>query len=157
MIRKHQNSIPRDYYQTEIVIVLLTALGIYLIRSDINISDTLRLFVLGIGSSMKAINQFIDHTFKTMWNTEVSDIVGILTIVIASMMTVYRVRKYLVRNVYEEATCQDCGGRLHRIHRTRFQHILTKCLFLDSSSFLCEKCEHSSFQFLAKTVHAGGR
>ncbi len=141
-------------YRIEIIIAILTFLGVCFIQNSLDIRTVFQIVLGAIGN----VAQFIRQSFETIIINPIvemdgSDMVGVLLLATAFSLAVRRVRQYLTSSASGACACPSCGEKLHRIHRTRGQHLISKILCLDSACLHCEKCDYNSLLFSNKVAH----
>jgi len=150
---KHDNQ-ALETHRTEILIVLLLVVGIYLLIEEISILERTSNLLFELGRILAATGNFVfDSIYGIFTRLEGSDIIGLCFIGIATLMSVLRLRHYLLEDHGISGGCSICGNRVHRIHRTRSQHFYTHFLHLDSALFHCNYCDRDYLKFGSKTHH----
>ena len=134
-------------YHEEIKILLCFFIGFLLIRYDFTIKTSIFDFLFIIFSKIisffKNIILFLlDRTLDITFY----DFLGMCCILLASILSFYRIRNNLIKrhNIYHE--CPHCFTKLKRIHST-YYHMIIKTVFrLKTKNYLCPKCFFSDYK-----------
>ncbi len=150
-----RNDHPKSYnYKFEFTIIALMLSGFSLLTTDLPLHIIVRNFIYFFVSSIDKMEQFFISTFITpLHHMEFSDLVGMLLIIISFILIIRQIRQRLFTIASEAHTCPACHTRLHRIHRYRWQHLLSKVLYLSSGFYHCDTCDYSSLYFYRKSPH----
>jgi len=154
-IKKHkrQGSFISEY-NYEITIVVLIALGIFLLVEDLEIKHYmylgLRWFLFSIGDIIKGIRDNIILLLeKDLF--ELSDLVGISLILFALHLAAKRWRDREIERYSELSICPNCGGKLQRVQRTPKQKIISFFYVAQVKNYSCRKCEFKGIKMSKKT------
>ncbi len=144
---RHRNHSWWQEYRFEISVLVLLALGIFLLVEKMEIKAflfrQLRRVILGTATT---ISSLANRMFGLLMEVETSDIVGIILILIAMGMIFYRLRSRFISRHGPLRSCLKCGSDMHRIHR-RFRHrILGIILWADVRYYSCKKCTFKGIQ-----------
>lgn len=154
MIKTKDKNQTLESYQTEKIIVLLLVVGIYLLIEEISIVEKASNLVFTVGQFLSATGHYVfDSIYGVFTRLEGSDIIGLCLIGLATLLSVFRLRHYLVADHAIRGDCSVCGNRVHRIHRTRSQLLFTNFLHLDSGLFHCKHCDEATLKFGSRTHH----
>lgn len=128
-------------YWFEITWLAVVALGIFLIFERMNIRRSvlgwLSRFAQGV---LQGVGQFDDRIAYWLARTTVSDTIGFVLILGALVAIVLRFRWRLLHNpALSSLTCPECSGALHRVHRTRLDHLIN--MFVPVRRFRCANRE----------------
>ena len=151
--QKRQRSFIREY-NYEITIVVLIALGIFLLVEDLEIKHYmylgLRWFLFSIGDIIKEIrNNVILLLEKKLF--ELSDLVGISLILFALYLAAKRWRDREIERYSKLSICPKCGGKLQRVQRTAKQKIISFFYVAQVKYYSCKICEFKGIKMLKKT------
>jgi len=154
-IKKHkrQGSFISEY-NYEITIVVLIALGIFLLVEDLEIKHYmylgLRWFLFSIGDIIKGIR---DNVLLLLEKDlfELSDLVGISLILFALHLAAKRWRDREIERYSELSICPNCGGKLQRVQRTPKQKIISFFYVAQVKNYSCRKCEFKGIKMSKKT------
>ena len=154
-IKKHkrQGSFISEY-NYEITIVVLIALGIFLLVEDLEIKHYmylgLRWFLFSIGDIIKGIR---DNVLLLLEKDlfELSDLVGISLILFALHLAAKRWRDREIERYSELSICPNCGGKLQRIQRTPKQKIISFFYVAQVKNYSCRECEFKGIKMSKKT------
>ncbi|MBH10951.1 MAG: hypothetical protein CMG74_11500 [Candidatus Marinimicrobia bacterium] len=148
-IKKTKNNSFIREYDYEILIILLLALGIFLLVEDLEIKQYLflglRWFLFSIGDIIKAISKNI-LLLKNVF--EFSDLVGISLILYALYLVAKRWREREIKRYSNIKGCPDCGGKLQRIQRTRKQKIVSLIYSAKIKHYSCNNCTFTGIKML---------
>ena len=154
-IKKHkrQGSFISEY-NYEITIVVLIALGIFLLVEDLEIKHYmylgLRWFLFSIGDIIKGIRDNIILLLeKDLF--ELSDLVGISLILFALHLAAKRWRDREIERYSELSICPNCGGKLQRVQRTPKQKIISLFYVAQVKNYSCRECEFKGIKMSKKT------
>ena len=154
-IKKHkrQGSFISEY-NYEITIVVLIALGIFLLVEDLEIKHYmylgLRWFLFSIGDIIIGIRDNIILLLeKDLF--ELSDLVGISLILFALHLAAKRWRDREIERYSELSICPKCGGKLQRVQRTPKQKIISFFYVAQVKNYSCRKCEFKGIKMSKKT------
>ena len=154
-IKKHkrQGSFISEY-NYEITIVVLIALGIFLLVEDLEIKHYmylgLRWFLFSIGDIIKGIRDNVILLLeKDLF--ELSDLVGISLILFALHLAAKRWRDREIERYSELSICPNCGGKLQRIQRTPKQKIISFFYVAQVKNYSCRECEFKGIKMSKKT------
>ncbi|HJM96343.1 MAG TPA: hypothetical protein QF698_09735 [Candidatus Marinimicrobia bacterium] len=154
-IKKHkrQGSFISEY-NYEITIVVLIALGIFLLVEDLEIKHYmylgLRWFLFSIGDIIKGIRDNIILLLeKDLF--ELSDLVGISLILFALYLAAKRWRDREIERYSELSICPKCGGKLQRVQRTPKQKIISFFYVAQVKNYSCRECEFKGIKMSNKT------
>lgn len=154
-IKKHkrQGSFISEY-NYEITIVVLIALGIFLLVEDLEIKHYmylgLRWFLFSIGDIIKGIRDNVILLLeKDLF--ELSDLVGISLILFALHLAAKRWRDREIERYSELSICPNCGGKLQRVQRTPKQKIISFFYVAQVKNYSCRKCEFKGIKMSKKT------
>jgi hypothetical protein len=103
----------------EIVGVGVIVLGVFLILERVNVRDTVaRWAALGSRSALHLLGHLDESTGNLASRIGLSDVVGVVLVLAALVLIVYRLRWRLARRPsLTTLRCPRCGGSLHRVHR----------------------------------------
>lgn len=154
-IKKHkrQGSFISEY-NYEITIVVLIALGIFLLVEDLEIKHYmylgLRWFLFSIGDIIKGIR---DNVLLLLEKDlfELSDLVGISLILFALHLAAKRWRDREIERYSELSICPNCGGKLQRVQRTPKQKIISFFYVAQVKNYSCRECEFKGIKMSKKT------
>ena len=154
-IKKHkrQGSFISEY-NYEITIVVLIALGIFLLVEDLEIKHYmylgLRWFLFSIGDIIKGIR---DNVLLLLEKDlfELSDLVGISLILFALHLAAKRWRDREIERYSELSICPNCGGKLQGVQRTPKQKIISFFYVAQVKNYSCRECEFKGIKMSKKT------
>lgn len=150
---QHKQSKPYSY-KIELVIAGLMMSGVALLTTDVPFHVMILKLIQFIGSSIEVIKQSCISIFiRPLVQMEFSDLIGLMLITSSFGLLLRQIRQRIISRSFESHNCPVCHNRLHRIHRHRWQLILSKALYLSSGYYQCESCQHSSLYFYEKSPH----
>ena len=148
----------REYF-IDAVLFLLVLLGVFLLVEQMSIRQTI---IVGLQTILDAlvdaIGFAIDGTFVFFTGRSVSDLLGVLLITAFSAAIFVRVRRRILRSVrLSGKLCPVCGSHLHRVHRTKLDHLISR--FLPVKRYACDNqtCGWSGLRVHETTTHAKSR
>ena len=151
--QKRHKSFIREY-NYEITIIVLIALGIFLLVEDLEIKHYmylgLRWFLFSIGDIIKGIR---DNVILLLEKDifELSDLVGISLILFALYLAAKRWRDREIERYSELSTCPKCSGKLHRVQRTPKQKIISFFYVSQVKHYSCTECEFKGIKMSKRT------
>ena len=138
-------------YNFEITVVLLIALGIFLIVEELEIKSYLYRFVKGfffaIGDIIKLIRSgsvYIISQFET------SDLVGIFLILLAIFLLARRWRDRIIERHDTLTECPNCGGHLVRTRRELNHRIMSIIYFVTVKHYHCKVCKYKGIKMVKR-------
>jgi hypothetical protein len=142
-------------YLAEIILAGIILIGIFLLveRMDIRVTLWHGLSTL-LGGLTSGLELVIGQSVQRITSMTLSDLVGLTLIVVAVVAVLWRVRWRLIHDQrFASDTCPRCGGELHRIHRTRLDHIVN--LFVPARRHRCKNkdCDWSGLRFGHSNKH----
>jgi len=141
-------------YGTDLLISGLMILGVFLFRTEIPFQMIIFSATQLVGKAFSDTKEFLGSIFiDPLLRMEISDIIGLFLIVYASGLFIGQLRKRMISSSSEANECPACSHKLHRIHRNRWQRLLSNSLYLSSGFFQCETCGYSSLHFYHKSTH----
>ena len=151
--QKRQESFIREY-NYEITIVVLIALGIFLLVEDLEIKHYmylgLRWFLFSIGDIIKGIRDNVILLLeKDLF--ELSDLVGISLILFALHLAAKRWRDREIERYPDIKECPNCGGKLQRVQRTPKQKIISFLYVAQVKHYSCRSCTYAGIKMSKKT------
>jgi len=150
---QHKQSKPY-HYRIDLAITGFMISGVALLATDIPFHVIILKLIQFIDNSIDVLKQSILSIFITpLVQMEFSDLIGLLLIASSFGLLLRQIRQRIISNSFDSHTCPVCHNHLHRIHRNRWQLILSKALYLSSGYYHCETCNHSSLYFYEKSPH----
>ena len=151
--QKRQESFIREY-NYELTIVVLIALGIFLLVEDLEIKHYmylgLRWFLFSIGDIIKGIRDNVILLLeKDLF--ELSDLVGISLILFALYLAAKRWRDREIERYPDIKKCPDCGGKLQRVQRSPKQKIISFLYVAQVKHYSCRSCAYAGIKMSKKT------
>tara|TARA_B100001250_G_scaffold414108_1_gene450713 strand:- start:8949 stop:9422 length:474 start_codon:yes stop_codon:yes gene_type:complete len=138
-------------YNFEITVVVLIALGIFLLIENMEIKHYLYMFIkiifFTIGDFIKLLR---DGSIYIINKFEISDLVGISLILLALFLIANRWRERMIERYPEIRNCPDCAGNLQRIKREFNQKVIGFIYFLTVKNYRCDTCNYKGFKFVRK-------
>jgi hypothetical protein len=126
-------------YRVELIAGFLALLGIFLLVEQMEIRVTiLRLVSWTWRTVIGAIGAVVNAVFYRISNITTSDLLGLALIVLAIVVTLWRVRVRLMQR-YAEHTCPICGANLRRLHRRWSDRLLS--LLVPVGRYHCRNTE----------------
>lgn len=115
-------------YAFEIVWVAIVGLGIFLIFERMNIRKSLfRWLSLVAQRLLRGAGQLGDTVVGWLAATTLSDAIGIALVLGALLVLFLRVRSRWLNNpALSTLRCPKCQGPIHRVHRTRLDHLINR-------------------------------
>ena len=140
---KNNNHIESFYkkYDFEILVLGLLTLGFFLLWEKWKIKTIFWNFVTSIANFLVVTIRNIAVKFgNVISKVETSDIIGIVLILAAFLLSLNRARIRIIRSHPNLISCPKCKGDLHRSHRKTKHKILAVFLLCVIKRYKCRKC-----------------
>ena len=138
-------------YNFEITVVVLLALGIFLLVEDMEIKHYLYIFIRAIFFAIGDIIKLFKHGFIFVYNQfEQSDLVGISLILLAVILIANRWRERMIERFSQLNKCPKCGGHIHRIRRNLKQKVLSVVYFVNVKHYHCKSCSYKGIKLVKR-------
>ena len=149
LIKPRHNSFHKEY-SFEIRVVLLFALGIFLLVEDLEIKqyifEIIRtiFFTIGLG-----IKWFRDSILFLIKQFEVSDIVGISLILYVVYLVANRWRDRMIDRYMDLHSCPQCGSdEIQRIKKNWKHQVMSIIYFVKVKHYQCKQCGHKEIKLV---------
>jgi len=138
-------------YNFEITVVVLFALGIFLLVEDMEIKHYLYIFIRAIFFAIgNVIRWLMDATIFVVKQFEVSDLVGISLILLAVILIANRWRERMIERFSQSNNCPECGNHIHRIRRNLKQKVLSIVYFVNVKYYQCKSCNYKGIKLVKR-------
>ena len=138
-------------YNFEITVVLLIALGVFLLVEELEIKHYLYEFIKVIFFTIGNFIKFLrDTSIYIIDKFEISDLVGISLILLAIFLIANRWRERMIERYSVLKNCPDCNGDLQRIKRDFNQKMTGYIYFLTVKNYRCKSCNYNGFKLVRK-------
>ena len=138
-------------YNFEFLIVSLIFLGSFLLLEDFELKKFLKNFSIQIYESIKnIILLFLSSIFKYIIKIESSDIIGLILIFSAIILTFLRWRNNLIYQYSSSEFCFNCKGKLQRIKRKIKIKVFAFLIRLKVKKYQCRDCKLHSYKITSK-------
>jgi membrane-bound ClpP family serine protease len=138
-------------YNFEITVVLLIALGVFLLVEELEIKHYLYEFIKVIFFTIGNFIKFLrDTSIYIIDKFEISDLVGISLILLAIFLIANRWRERMIERYSVLKNCPDCNGDLQRIKRDFNQKMTGYIYFLTVKNYHCKSCNYTGFKLVKK-------
>lgn len=138
-------------YNFEITVVVLIALGVFLLVEEMEIKHYLYEFIkvifFTIGNFIKLIR---DGSIFIIDKFEISDLVGISLILLAFFLIANRWRERMIERYSVLNNCPNCNGNLQRIKRDFNQKVTGIIYYLTVKNYRCKACNYTGFKLVRK-------
>ena len=138
-------------YNFEITVVVLIALGVFLLVEELEIKHYLYEFIkiifFTIGNFIKLIR---DGSIFIIDKFEISDLVGISLILLAFFLIANRWRERMIERYSLLNYCPNCNGDLQRIKRDFNQKVTGIIYYLTVKNYHCNTCNYTGFKLVRK-------
>jgi len=120
---------------------LLALLGVFLLVERMNLRAILRRVVTeAVRWLARAALHIGQGIITRIMHTTISDAIGIILLLIAMGVLLWRIRWRIMRSSrWTRTVCPLCGSGLHRIHRRRLDRVIS--LLIPVGRFLCKNPE----------------
>ncbi len=134
-------------YSFEIKVVILFALGIFLLIEDLEIKNYIYTFIRFIMFTIGDIIVWLrNNTLFIIKQFEVSDLVGISLIIYVLYLIAERWRERMIERFSELTNCPKCGSDLNRI-RKEFKHLVMSYIyFIQVKHYHCTSCSYKGIK-----------
>ena len=134
-------------YSFELKVVILFALGIFLLIEDLEIKNYIYTFIRFIMFTIgDIIIWFRNYTLFIIKQFEVSDLVGISLIIYVLYLIAERWRERMIERFSELRNCPQCGSDLNRIHKELKHIIMSYIYFLQVKHYHCTSCSYKGIK-----------
>ena len=138
-------------YNFEITVVVLLALGIFLLVEDMEIKHYLYIVIKAIFFAIgKIFKLLMNGAFFLVKQFEVSDLVGISLILLAIILIANRWRERMIDRFSQLNNCPECGGHIHRIRRNLKQKVLSVVYFVNVKHYHCKSCSYKGIKLVKR-------
>ena len=132
-------------YNFEITVILLLGIGVFLLVEDLEIKHYIATFIRSLSFGIiNVIEAFRDKIIHAVKKIEFSDFVGIAFILLALYLIINRWRERMILRYSSSLECPDCDKKLHRIHKTTYQKLLSFMFFLKVKNYKCAICSYKT-------------
>lgn len=144
-------------YWFEIVWLAVVALGIFLIFERMNIRQSLfRWLSRAVQALLRGVGRFGDTAVRWLSAFTLSDAIGLVLILGALVAIALRTRWRLLHTPALSAlTCPKCNGAIHRVHRTRLDHLIG--LYVPVRRYRCANRECKWQGLRVHTTHGAAK
>ena len=150
-IPKQKRKLFYQEYNFEITVVLLIALGVFLLVEELEIKhylyEIIKVIFFTIGNFIKLLR---DTSIYIIDKFEISDLVGISLILLAIFLIANRWRERKIERYSVLKNCPDCNGDLQRIKRDFNQKMTGLLYFLTVKNYRCKSCNYKGFKLVRK-------
>jgi membrane-bound ClpP family serine protease len=150
-IPKQKRKLFYQEYNFEITVVLLIALGVFLLVEELEIKhylyEIIKVIFFTIGNFIKLLR---DTSIYIIDKFEISDLVGISLILLAIFLIANRWRERKIERYSVLKNCPDCNGDLQRIKRDFNQKMSGFIYFLTVKNYRCKSCNYTGFKLVRK-------
>ena len=150
-IPKQKRKLFYQEYNFEITVVILIALGVFLLIEDLEIKhylyEFIKVILFTIGTFIELLR---DTSIFIIDKFEISDLVGISLILLALFLIANRWRERMIERYSVLRNCPDCNGDLQRIKRDINQKMTGLLYFLTVKNYHCKSCNYTGFKLLRK-------
>ena len=138
-------------YNFEFLISFLVLLGSFLLLEDFELKKFLKNFSIQIYEGIKfMIFLFLNSIFEYITKIESSDIIGLILIFFAILLTFFRWRNNLIYQYSSSEFCFNCKGKLQRIKRKVKIKIIASLIRLKIKKYQCRDCKLQSYKITSK-------
>ena len=150
-IPKQKRKLFYQEYNFEITVVLLIALGVFLLVEELEIKhylyEIIKVIFFTIGNFIKLLR---DTSIYIIDKFEISDLVGISLILLAIFLIANRWRERMIERYSVLRNCPDCNGDLQRIKRDFNQKMTGLLYFLTVKNYRYKSCNYKGFKLVRK-------
>jgi len=130
-------------YWIEIGALIILSLGIFLLVERMEIRSTIWQTILNAKTLFQSEAElFVKGMIVFVGNFTLSDTIGTLFVILAVIFVLWRIRyRFLHSDFWLATTCPKCGSELHRVHRSKFDHFLSRTVLPKSHRYECSNPE----------------
>ena len=142
-----------EEYKFEITITLMIIVGVFLLIENMEISQTifllLKTIIFFFADTIKVIRKLIYDLFHWL---EISDLVGVVLILLAGLLVAIRTRIRLLSEYQKISQCQNCDSqnKLKRIKKRMKHRLINIILRLRVYYYQCDNCYKKQLVVLIK-------
>ena len=147
LTRPRQNTFYKEY-SFEIKVIILFALGIFLLVEKLEIKQSIVGFIrIILITAGRAIEWSRDSIIFLINQFEPSDIVGISLILYVFYLVANRWRDRMIERYTDLSSCPLCGSlELHRIRKNWNHRVISILYFVSVKHYECKKCSHKEIK-----------
>ncbi|MBN1135296.1 MAG: hypothetical protein JXM73_01850 [Anaerolineae bacterium] len=122
----------------EILVGISIALAVFLLAERMNIRETLRAWLLGLGHGLWGlVTSLARAVVNRVQHTTLSDLAAYVLLTAAFSLVMWRTRWRLMASPrFTNLKCPRCGGEVHRVHRRWRDRLLN--LYVPVRRYQCE-------------------
>ena len=149
LTRPRQNTFYKEY-SFEIKVIILFALGIFLLVEKLEIKQSIVGFIrIILITAGRAIEWSRDSIIFLINQFEPSDIVGISLILYVFYLVANRWRDRMVDRYSDLDKCPKCGSlELHRVRKNWNHKVISILYFVNVKNYQCKKCSHKEMKLI---------
>jgi RNase P subunit RPR2 len=126
-------------YRVEIIALVVIALGVFLLVEPFEIRESLMAWAARLAEQAKV---FSDKMVALIIRVPLSDWVGSILLLAATVFVAWRMRyRFMKSKTWRGTTCPKCGSSLVRVHRTRFERLLSRIVLPHGRRYKCSNSE----------------
>jgi len=138
-------------YNFEIRVIILFALGIFLIVEELEIKEYIFYFIRIVAKTISnVIASFINGILFLFNKIEGSDLVGITLILYVLYLIANRWRERMIERFSELKNCPSCESKLERIPRKWNHKLISFIYFTKIKNYRCKQCLFSAIKLSNK-------
>ena len=136
-------------FNFEIKVILLLALGIFLLIEELEIKNSFfELIKLIIFNISKVIQWILNKSAFFITRFEFSDIVGISILLYVFYLIANRSRERLFNRFPNLNNCSKCNGKIHRIRKKWNHKVLSYVYFITVKHYQCTECNYQEIKLI---------
>ena len=126
-------------YRVEIIALLAIALAVFLLVEPFDIRESFMAWVSRLADQAKV---FSDKIVALIIRVPLSDWIGSILLLATLVFVAWRMRyRFLKSNSWRGTTCPKCGSSLVRVHRSRFERLLSRIVLPHGRRYKCSNSE----------------
>ena len=145
-------------YRLEFSAGIMAAFGLVLVSQRGTVETFLQQGYYYLLTSLQLTQQWLQQDLpRLVLDQPYSRLIGWLLVLLAIPFVIYRVRyRFRLSDRWEAAVCPKCSARLHRVHRTLFDRLLSHTLLPGARRYECANlaCSWSGLRRSRHTDHS---
>jgi len=144
--KRHEKSVIREF-GFEITIGFIFLFGVFLLFEEMEIKSWVFQNIVGFFNGItQGFSQMVGTVINWTDLFETSDIVGVILILLAIFLLLYRIRQKAIIRYHDLDSCPDCGSDLMHVHRSFSQRVVSRVFYLKIRRYRCKQCDYEGIR-----------